>query len=55
MKDSQKLDNYILRYKSRNLFHDTKINIRINSVLEVCKYIFYFLIVSQKKVVMLQC
>ena len=47
VKNSQKLDNYIWRCRSRNPSHDTKINIRINSTLEDCRYslqIIYFLL-----------
>ena len=47
VKDNQKLDNYIWRCRSRNPSGDTKINIRINSTLEDCRYslqIIYFLL-----------
>ena len=61
VKDSQKIDNYIWRCRCRNPSHDTKINIRINSVLEDCRYSLqqiYFLLFYcfiEKKVLMLQC
>ena len=59
VKDNQKLDNYIWRCRSRNPSHDTKINIRKNSILEYCRYrlkIIYFLLFycfAEKKVLIL--
>ena len=47
VKDNQKLDKFIWRCRSRNPNHDTKINLRINSVYEECRYsiqIIYFLL-----------
>ena len=61
VKDNQKMDNYIWRCRSRNPSHDTKINIRINSTLEDCRYslqIIYFLLFycfTEKKVLILSC
>ena len=47
VKDNQKLDKFIWRCRSRNPNHDTKINLRIYSVFEECRYniqIIYFLL-----------
>ena len=47
VKDNQKLDKYIWRCRSKMPNHDTKINLRIYSVFEDCRYsiqIIYFLL-----------
>ena len=47
VKDNQKLDKFVWRCRSRNPIHDTKVNLRINSVFEESRYsiqIIYFLL-----------
>ena len=47
VKDNQKLDKFVWRCRSRNPNHDTKLNLRINSVFEESRYsiqIIYFLL-----------